>query len=272
MGQSRMDDLITSAEAAKLAGVGPTAIKRWADTGTLKCIKTAGGHRRFHRADVLRLVRVEASADDEFDDWIELLVGDHDSRLVTGRLLELRARVGAWHLAADWLGGLLREIGRRWETGQVSVIQEHLASAALQRALAAVCETIPVAPAAPRCLLATADGDDHTLGLSLVELCLAEAGWRAEWAGNRTRPEDLADRVASGGLGMIALSASRASTEARGLARQAHAAGEACRAAGIALVLGGEGAWPDAPAHGTRFSSLPPFFEFARERAGGVDK
>jgi photoactive yellow protein len=41
-----------------LLGVGTTSIKRWADDGTLPCVKTAGGHRRFLRSEVLRLLAV----------------------------------------------------------------------------------------------------------------------------------------------------------------------------------------------------------------------
>lgn len=51
------DDLITTRAAAGLLGVGTTSIKRWADDGTLACVRTAGGHRRFLRGDVLRLLR-----------------------------------------------------------------------------------------------------------------------------------------------------------------------------------------------------------------------
>ena len=51
------DDLITTRSAASLLGVGTTSVKRWADEGTLPCVKTAGGHRRFRRSDVMALLR-----------------------------------------------------------------------------------------------------------------------------------------------------------------------------------------------------------------------
>lgn len=51
------DSLITTRAAAGLLGVGTTSIKRWSDDGTLACIRTAGGHRRFLRGDVLRLLQ-----------------------------------------------------------------------------------------------------------------------------------------------------------------------------------------------------------------------
>ena len=270
-----MADLITSAEAARMAGVGPTAIKRWADSGLLRCVKTVGGHRRFDRQDVERLVRSGAPEPNAGDwtPWIEALTTDSSVHLLQGRLLEERARLGAWYVVAASLGDLLVELGRRWAAGTLSVIEEHIASAGLQRALAAVSETIPAGPGAPRCLLASAEGDDHTLGLSLVELCLAEAGWRAEWAGSRTRSTDVLDRLAGGAIRMVAISASASSSNARRLGEQARVIGTACRTAGVTLAMGGAGAWPDTPSFGIRFHGLQSFYQHAlelRQRIDGV--
>jgi len=45
-------DLLTTKQAADILGVGTTSIKRWSDEGKLPAYKTAGGHRRYRRADV----------------------------------------------------------------------------------------------------------------------------------------------------------------------------------------------------------------------------
>lgn len=49
------ENLMTTQEVAKLLGVGPSSVKRWADDGRLPTIKTPGGHRRFRKNDVLSL-------------------------------------------------------------------------------------------------------------------------------------------------------------------------------------------------------------------------
>lgn len=239
-------------------------MKRWSDSGLLPCVKTAGGHRRFDRRDVERLVRSEAAAG--WTEWVDALVTGvvHD---VQGRLFGERAARGSWHAVALSMGGLLEDIGRRWSEGRLSVVDEHLASATLQRALASIIDAMPVRLTAPRCLLAAAETDAHTLGLSLVELCLSEAGWRAEWAGSPTRTIDIVERVDRGGLAMVALSAAASATDAAALGAQSVSVGSACRRAKVRLALGGEGAWPDSPEYGTRFRSLAPFYEVAREAA-----
>lgn len=48
-----MDDYLSLAEAAELLGVHPNTMRRWADSGFLKCEKTKGGHRRWKRTDLL---------------------------------------------------------------------------------------------------------------------------------------------------------------------------------------------------------------------------
>jgi methylmalonyl-CoA mutase cobalamin-binding subunit len=149
------------------------------------------------------------------------------------------------------------------------VLDEHVVSSALQRGIGAVVDAMPADPEAPRCLLAAVEQDEHSLGLSLVELCLREAGWRGEWAGARTPTSAITERLERGDLAMVALSASQAMTDAASLRGAADETAEACRAAGVLLVLGGSGAWPDTHAYARRFHDLRDFYRYAasaRER------
>jgi len=258
-------ELIGTDEAARIAGVGPTAVKRWADQGLLPCIRTPGGHRRFSRSEVEALVHRQLG--DPGGSLVDLLLRSEDGHAVEARLLSERARRGAWHLAADGVAQALGELGARWEDGRVSVLEEHVASERLARALARVSGSLPLAPGAPRCLLASAEGDDHTLGLALAELCLREAGWSTIWAGRTTATAELERTIREGAARMVALSASACSTDALALRRQAEQVGDACLEARAALALGGAGAWPEHPTHGRRFHALAPFAAWARDLA-----
>jgi excisionase family DNA binding protein len=51
--------LVTPAEAARLAGVTPATVRRWAATGALPSYVTAGGHRRYRVVDVTRAAAVQ---------------------------------------------------------------------------------------------------------------------------------------------------------------------------------------------------------------------
>jgi excisionase family DNA binding protein len=57
-GHSPDDDLLTPREVARICGVGPVTVGRWARDGVLKAFTTTpGGQRRFRRADVQALVQ-----------------------------------------------------------------------------------------------------------------------------------------------------------------------------------------------------------------------
>jgi excisionase family DNA binding protein len=254
-----MDDVISTAEASRLLGVGATALKRWSDAGLLPCIRTAGGHRRFRRSDVERFLATHAAgggagagasaaaAADEITGWVDTLMAPTSSTELAAMLLRLRARTGSWHQAATTVGRVLDALGERWAAGRCTVLAEHQATDRLARALVRVSEEIPVRLEAPRALLATAPGEEHTMGLALVELCLREAGWATSWAGRATPAEEIVAAVRGGLVEMVVLSASRYYEDTHALARLCERVGAACRTARVPLIVGGWGAWPALP-------------------------
>ncbi len=252
-------EFLTTREAAALLGVGTTSIKRWADTGVLRCVKTAGGHRRFPRVAVEQLLRGQAGDDgaesDRVEDWLELLLRAGPAE-VTERLHRERDREGSWWAVAETLGQVLEELGRKWNIGEIDVLQEHLASERLARGVAAVVASLPVAERAPRALLLAAEGEQHTLGLSLVELCLTSAGWRCEWAGRNTPFADVRKLLASREVDLVALSAAASATDQAALAEQAERFGALAREHGVELLVGGRGRWPEQLSYGHRIKAL----------------
>lgn len=50
------DDYLTPAEVARLLCVTPRTVSRWADQGRISHSVTLGGHRRFLRSDILKLL------------------------------------------------------------------------------------------------------------------------------------------------------------------------------------------------------------------------
>jgi excisionase family DNA binding protein len=237
--------LLTSAEVAGLLGVTAGTVKRWADQGILACVRTAGRHRRFDAQEVGRFRRERAgAAPGEPVRLVDRFLAENDVLALQADLLRDRARLGAWWRVAEAVGPELEELGRRWQEGTIGIVEEHLASDRLSRALARCAESIPLRPGAPRVLLASAEGEEHLVGLALVDLCLREAGWRPLWSGRATPTSEVVRQVESGAVDAVALSASQAARPGP-LAAEAAAVGEACRRAGVHLVAGGRGPWPD---------------------------
>ena len=261
--------MLTTTEAAEAAAVAPSTIKRWADQGILPFSRTAGGHRRFERFAIARLLREQpvsvSLGDPVATAWVRCLA-DGRRHEIDGRLLEAKARLGSWWRVADELAVAPAEMGNQCERGQLTIADEHVASDALARALSRVGDALPIRLDGPKCLLACAGEDEHTLGLSLAELCLRELGWTPLWLGRRTPVGEVVRLVRGGQVVMVALSASALLRDEEALRAITHEVGAACKERGVALVLGGAGAWPSEPSYGVGATSFATFHHYLAEQ------
>ncbi len=53
---AKIEILLTPAEVAKLFRVDPKTVTRWAKAGKINPIRTLGGHRRYRKSEVLKLL------------------------------------------------------------------------------------------------------------------------------------------------------------------------------------------------------------------------
>ncbi len=60
---SGRDELLTPGEVARMFGVDPKTVTRWASSGKLTALRTLGGHRRYRAAEV-RALRDEPLSSD----------------------------------------------------------------------------------------------------------------------------------------------------------------------------------------------------------------
>jgi excisionase family DNA binding protein len=254
---------LSTADAAELLGVGPTSVKRWADLGLLRCVRTAGNHRRFMPDEIERFARSlqagqiglhmpppapRSQPDAGVTQWTDRLLALGPIALHDALWAERRSQAGWWRVA-DLVGAALGELGERWLCGEIGIIDEHLASERLTRALARCCEGLPAPPDAPTAVLAAATGEEHTLGLALAELVLREAGYAVDWIGRHTPGEQLAAHLKRRPTAIVALSASQCLQDPAALRVAALPVARACLATGARLILGGAGRWPaDLPA------------------------
>jgi methanogenic corrinoid protein MtbC1 len=75
-------------------------------------------------------------------------------------------------------------IGEKWQANQVSVAQEHLATAIVQAVMTvALLRSPPSAPTGKRVLLACVEGNHHALGLRMVADAFQLGGWDVQYLG-----------------------------------------------------------------------------------------
>src|SRR6266487_4145172 len=58
---SRDPDWVSLSEASRVLGVSPATLRRWSDAGRLRVFTTPGGHRRFSRSALERLLPADRS-------------------------------------------------------------------------------------------------------------------------------------------------------------------------------------------------------------------
>jgi MerR family transcriptional regulator, light-induced transcriptional regulator len=116
------------------------------------------------------------------------------------------ATLGA--LLAEVVMPYLRDVGDRWERGEMSVAQEHFATNVLRGRLLGLARGWGRGDG-PRALLACPEGERHDLGLIAFGLSLRERGWRIDYLGPDTPVESVEEAAERTDPAVIVLSAVR---------------------------------------------------------------
>ncbi|MEC8193414.1 MAG: helix-turn-helix domain-containing protein [Myxococcota bacterium] len=88
------EDLLNPRQAARLLGVHAASVKRWSDQGRLRCIRTAGGHRRFLRRDVEALRTPPSARHPRFVEQLWAAASAGEQMTTEGMLLDYWGQMG----------------------------------------------------------------------------------------------------------------------------------------------------------------------------------
>ena len=106
----------------------------------------------------------------------------------------------------------LHEIGRRWELGELTVAQEHLATATAQAIIARLAPLLADAGRPPRrpgrAIVACTPGEQHSVGARFVADFLEADGWEVLALGPSTPVDALIEMVTTTTPEVVALSTS----------------------------------------------------------------
>jgi DNA-binding transcriptional MerR regulator/methylmalonyl-CoA mutase cobalamin-binding subunit len=101
---------------------------------------------------------------------------EHDLHGLRAHLQQILARLGMQRFVTEAMPLLNIAVGQAWARGQIAIHQEHLYSEEIHRALRQALASVPSARQPPRVLLTTLPGEEHALGLLMVEAFLAPEG------------------------------------------------------------------------------------------------
>lgn len=100
------------------------------------------------------------------------------------------------------------EIGRLWQVGEISVGEEHLASASSEWVASHLALKAPRAEPKGRTVIATTvSGDTHSFGVRLVADSFENDGWRTFYLGASTPAPDVVQTIVDRSADLLALSA-----------------------------------------------------------------
>ncbi len=110
-----------------------------------------------------------------------------------------------------FLRDTMRIVGERWASGRWTISEEHLATQTLARVLTSLAPADSQAQRiGPQAVLAGVAGEEHAIGLILLDHLLREGGWSVAQLGPNVPVHDLVRFVAKFGARLVALTASNA--------------------------------------------------------------
>jgi excisionase family DNA binding protein len=203
-------------DAADQLGVHYQTAYRWVRQGVLPAVKVAGSYEVEPDA-ITALLEARSRPSPpprqrRVRDWMpfavrlyqallageEAAVRDEIGRLIEGgvTLVEICDRVMAPALA---------DIGRAWAEGEISVAEEHRASAICERALG---RWSPSPPGRPRgtAVVCSPPTDEHNLPGQMATAVLRENHWRVHHLGTGVPPADIRSLVAAEAADLVVIS------------------------------------------------------------------
>ena len=187
-------------KVANAIGVSESSLKRWCDAGFIKAVKTAGGHRRVTRSEIISFVkRKNYSLRDPVAIGLPDIRDVHFAGIDQARVNFQAAMVHAdkgksekilcalfirGHNVAEIFDRVISpaftEIGKMWESGQLDVYQERMATQICYQSLLQMRTMIPEpGSTAPVAIGASFENNQYQLATLGVELCLKNSGWQA---------------------------------------------------------------------------------------------
>jgi len=106
-----------------------------------------------------------------------------DKGCLEAKLAEGAALYSFTTLLTEICGPFMHRLGALWETGQLSMASEHLATVVLKQRLLTMLQATAPAASAPILLCACAAGEWHELGLLTFAYTMQQVGWQACYLG-----------------------------------------------------------------------------------------
>jgi len=138
------------------------------------------------------------------------MLRNHDAPALQNALANMLMRQGLQRFVLETITPLNSTVGEAWMRGELQIFEEHLYTEQLQVALRTAINAFPRQTGTPKVLLTTFPGEQHGLGLLMVEALLVPEGAQCISLGIQTPLEDIRRAALAHGVQLVALSFSGA--------------------------------------------------------------
>ena len=119
------------------------------------------------------------------------LLKSHDAAGLQGALANLLLRQGVQRFVLETIAPLNRAVGEAWMRGELKVFEEHVYTELVQAVLRSAVAPLSRQSGTPRILLTTVPGEQHGIGLLMVDALLAPEGVQCLSLGTQTPFDDI---------------------------------------------------------------------------------
>jgi MerR family transcriptional regulator, light-induced transcriptional regulator len=262
--------ILSTVDVARLFDVTETTVKRWADDGTLRCHKTPGGHRKFPMRNVVEFAErnkfepvgvLALSMRDGLGASIQVAILDRDFPSLVNAFVEkalspdrtdlylffsflYEHRIALWEIYDKVLYPGMRELGERWQRGEIGINQEHRASYETLDALARLQSEIFVKPDNGKSVVFACPGEElHEIGLRSAAYMFEAEGWTTHYVGARTPAVAVISAIQDLRPSLLALSLTYPADPGRAL-EDLRLLSATVHSMGVPVVVGGTGLPP----------------------------
>lgn len=209
-----MNDTISSKTAAALLNVNESTIKRWADSNILKCVRTAGGHRKFLLEEIRYYAKRNYSENTDLLDKIDsfslqpdyqlnnlkpfvkkieksLLAGNTKSVYDTLFMLYIK-NIHPAVIFDKVVKKVFENISDKYETNTLGIEDEHISSNTMISALSQFEKSIvPQKTNNKKVICCSLENELHGMGLLCLKISLLYSGYECIFPGTNLPLENL---------------------------------------------------------------------------------
>ena len=196
---------LNTKQVGNLFGVDESTVRRWALSGKIKCISSAGGHRKFSYNDIVEFANkkgIELNVSEKEKDFdpssvipeiVEYSL-KQDYKSVEGLLIELYlSGIQLTSLMDDYIEPVLVSIQNHLDDKKISVAEEHIARKIVSKGLGqfklSVINTIK--DNGISVLTLNLENDIPDLPIDMIQILLEDQGYNVHNCGSHTSIKDI---------------------------------------------------------------------------------